>query len=479
MESQRATKIVATIGPGADDPRELEKLLRAGVDVARLNAAHSRPGQIKRRAASIRAIERILRRPIGILLDLGGPKIRVAPIHGGAVVWATGDEVQIVPGRAMGSDHRIGVTYPALLNDVQPGAEIRLDDGRIRLRVEGRSAGALKATVLTGGKVKTGAGVNFPSSALSAPALTPKDRRDLREGLQAGVDFVGLSFVRSVAHVEALRKLLRRVPEDRRPWIVSKIERAEALASLEAIARVSDVLMVARGDLGVEIGLTAVPRAQRKVLSVGQRLAVPVIVATQMLESIMECATPTRAEVSDVALAVHDGADAVMLSGETAVGRFPVEAVKAMAEIAVMAEAPDPWAASHEALEARPLDFAAQVATIACQAARLSQAKAMVVFTEYGRTARLASKNPLSIPIYVFTPREEVRRRLTVLRDVVSFRVPKARSVEEMIRAAERILKTHAGLAGETVVELSGMAPTEGATNTVRIRRLSGRHREL
>jgi pyruvate kinase len=315
--------------------------------------------------------------------------------------------------------------------------------------------------------------VNFPNSALSAPALTAKDRRDLAEGIAAGVDFVGLSFVRSPAHVAALRRLLSRVAPERRPWIVSKIERKEALAALDSLAAASDALMVARGDLGVEIGLASVPRAQREILAAGRRHAVPVIVATQMLESMIENPTPTRAEVSDVAGAVHDGADAVMLSGETAIGAWPVEAVGAMAEIARAAEVPEAGALPGIAPPppARG-DFSAVVARTAAEMAREARAAAMVVYTESGRTARLVSKNPLSIPVLAFTSHQTVCQKLTLLRDVTSFRVPEAHSVEAMIRTGDAVLSRLPGLAGAVVVEISGAAPAAGATNTVRVRRV-------
>ena len=315
---ERATRIVATIASNAEKPGALAALLDAGVDVVRLNGAHCQPGEIARRVALVRRVARARRAPTGVLLDLGGPKIRLGALPAGAVSLAAGRTVGLFPGAASagesGAAVRLAVTYPALLADIGEGAEVRLDDGRIRLRVTKRAKGMLLATVEVGGRVRSGAGVNFPDSALSAPALTGKDRRDLAEGLAAGVDFVGLSFVRSPAHVVALRRLLARLPPERRPWIVSKIERKEALASLDGLAAASDALMVARGDLGVEIGLASVPRAQREILAAGRRHAVPVIVATQMLESMIENPTPTRAEVSDVAGAVHDGADAVMLS---------------------------------------------------------------------------------------------------------------------------------------------------------------------
>jgi len=470
---RRATKIVATIGLNAQKPGALKSLLLAGVDVVRLNGAHCRPGEIRARVALVRELEVELDRSVGVLLDLGGPKIRVGPVADGGVVWASGDVVEIVPGSMKGEGKRIGVTYPALLKDVQPGQEIRIDDGRVRLLVQAKRRGSLVAKVMTGGRVKSEAGVNFPNSALSAPALTAKDRRDLEEGLAAGVDFVGLSFVRSAAHVKALRKLIDRLPDDRRPWIVAKIERREALLDLQEIALATDVLMVARGDLGVEIGLASVPRAQREILATGRSLSVPVIVATQMLESMIECPTPTRAEVSDVAGAVHDGADAVMLSGETAVGAYPEEAVMVMAEIARMAEAPESFAPVPPRAKAR--DFTAVMASTAADLARAAGAKALVVYTEFGRTARLASKEQLFLPIVAFTPRQSVRRRLTLLRDVFCFPVPPAQTVEEMIREGDRVLLGMPGFAGATVVELSGTAPAQGATNTVRIRRLTER----
>ncbi len=472
----RATRIVATIASNAEKPGALAALLEAGVDVVRLNGAHCRPGEIARRVALVRRMSRSRRAPTGVLLDLGGPKIRLGALPGGAVSLAIGRTVELVPGVASaggsGAAVRLAVTYPALLVDINPGADVRLDDGRIRLRVKKRTGRALVATVEVGGRVKSGAGVNFPNSALSAPALTAKDRRDLAEGLAAGVDFVGLSFVRSPAHVLALRRLLARVPPGRRPWIVSKIERKEALDALDELAAASDALMVARGDLGVEIGLASVPRAQREILAAGRRHAVPVIVATQMLESMIENPTPTRAEVADVAGAVHDGADAVMLSGETAVGAWPVEAVEAMAEIACAAEVPEVGAQPDVVSLSPPGDFSAVVARTAAGMAREARAAAMIVYTESGRTARFVSKNPLSVPVFAFTAHETVRQKLTLLRDVKSFRVPPAHSVEAMIRAGDALLSRLPGLAGAVVVEISGAAPAAGATNTVRVRRV-------
>ena len=465
----RATKIVATIGPRAEKDGELVRLLSAGVDVVRLNGAHCQPGDISRRVALVRAAEKVLGRPVGVLLDLGGPKIRVGPIDGDATTWKEGDLVEIVPGHRRGAGRTISVTYPALLSEVAPGAEIRIADGLIRLRVEKRERGALKARVLAGGVVRKGAGVNLPSSELSAPAVTAKDRRDLREGLEAGIEFVGLSFVRSVEHVKALRRLLAAAPPERRPWIVSKIERVEAVRGLREIASASDVLMVARGDLGVEIGLAAVPGAQRAILAVGREKSVPVIVATQMLESMVEHPVPTRAEVSDVAGAVHDGADAVMLSGETAVGAHPLEAVRTMDEIARVAEAQRPLSVEPPERGATGADYAPVVCDMAVVAARRAGARAMVVYSASGRTARLLSKEGTRLPIVALTSCEEVRRRLTILRNVVSYRIPPSSSVEEMISSGDRVLRAH-GLSGETVVEVSGAAALEGATNTVRIR---------
>ena len=470
-----ATKIVATIADNAEKPGALAALLAAGVDVVRLNASHAKPGDIARRVALVRRVSARAGRPVGVLLDLGGPKIRLGDLPEGTTSLVNGRTVEIAAGaRAEGRRRgtvRLAVTYPALLRDVRRGAEIRIDDGRVRLEVTGRARGVLTAKVRTGGKVRSGAGVNLPDSVLTAPALTPKDRRDLAEGLRAGVDFVGLSFVRSAAHVEGLRRLIERSPGTARPWIVAKIERPEALRDLDGIAAASDALMVARGDLGVEIGLPRVPAAQREILAAGRRRSVPVIVATQMLESMIERPVPTRAEVSDVALAVHEGADAVMLSGETAVGSFPVEAVRAMGEIAFEAEAAEA-ASPADPPDPEPDDFTAVVARAAADAACLARARALVVHTESGRTARLASKSPLALPIVAFTPSEAVRRKLTLLRDVASFRVPRSRTVEERIRATDALLTKVPGLTGATIVEVAGASPTPGATNVVRLRRL-------
>ena len=479
----RATKIVATLGPASESPGVIRRLLRAGVSVFRLNAAHARPGDIRRRVGLVRNAEGGAGHPVGVLLDLGGPKIRLGPVSGGPVRVAAGETVDLAPRRAVrkssGGARRLEITYGALLADVAPGAEVRIDDGKVRLRVVRRRAGALETRVLVGGMVRTGAGVNFPDSALSAPALTAKDRRDLREGLDAGVDFVGLSFVRSAEDVGELRRHLALLPEAARPWIVAKIERPEAIDALARIAAVSDALMVARGDLGVEIGLAAVPRAQTRILEAGRAAAIPVIVATQMLESMIECPVPTRAEVSDVAGAVNGGADAVMLSGETAVGRFPVEAVRTMVEIARTAERTEERAGPlvGPPAGARGTDVAAAVAEAAATAARAAGAAAIVVYTESGRTARLVSKLGLGIPIVAFTPEDRVRRKMTLLWDVVSFRIPKVRSVEAMLRAGNRFLSRARVLSGRIVVEVSGAARAEGATNTVRIRRIGSARR--
>ncbi|MBI5837128.1 MAG: pyruvate kinase [Candidatus Eisenbacteria bacterium] len=468
----RATRIVATIGPASQAPGVLERLLRAGVDVVRVNGAHCRPGDITALVARVRRAERAVRRPVGVLLDLGGPKIRVVPLAGGVVEWKTGQSVEIVPGAGRGEGRRIRVSYPALLRDVHPGAEIRIDDGRIRLRVTRRGRSSLSARVMVGGRVRGGAGVNFPHSELSAPALTVKDRRDLKEGVRAGVDFLGLSFVRSAAHVRHVKTLVSRGPRARRPWVVAKIERPEAVRDLVAIASESDVLMVARGDLGVELGLAAVPMLQHEILSLGRALAVPVIVATQMLETMISSATPTRAEVSDVAGAVHDGADAVMLSGETATGSFPLQAVRVMSEIACAAEAPGSWDLPGTVCEDAADDIPRVITETAIHAAELSGARALVVYTESGRTARILSKNSLSIPIVALTPSEEVRRKMSLLRHVVSFRIPLARSLDAMLASGDRVLRRMPALAGEMVVEVSGAAREGGLTNTLRVRRL-------
>jgi pyruvate kinase len=473
---RRATKIVATLGPASESPSMVRRLLREGVSVFRLNAAHARPGDIRRRVALVRKAERASGRPVGILLDLGGPKIRLGPVPRGPVRVSTGETVELASRRAAaptpGATHRLVVTYGALLADVAPGAEVRIDDGKVRLRVVRRGRGALECRVLVGGLLRGGAGVNLPDSSLSVAALTAKDRRDLREGLEAGIDFVGLSFVRSAAHVARLRRLVARSCEAARPWVVAKIERPEALEALPAIAAVSDALMAARGDLGVEIGLAAVPRAQSAILEAGRAAAIPVIVATQMLESMIASPIPTRAEVSDVAGAIHGGADAVMLSGETAVGRFPVEAVRTMAEIARTAERTLERASPASAPEAGVgnEDAASAVARAAAVAARASGAAAVIVYTESGRTARLASKLGLGVPVVAFTPDERVRRKMTLLSNVVSFRIPRAASVEAMLRAGNRVLGGLRPLAGRTVVEVSGAVRAEGATNTVRIR---------
>lgn len=444
------------------------------MDVARLNFSHGRPEGHRAVAGWVREEAERLGRAIAIVQDLQGPKIRTGPLAGGEVMLRTGAELVLTSARVPGSERVVSVSSSRLLRVVRRRDTILIDEAMIALQVLESDGVRVRCRVRRGGRLRPLRGIHVPGRSLGGPALTAKDRRDLKEGLAAGVDFVGLSFVRSARHVLDLRRLLLRVPEERRPWVVAKIERREALSDLPAIARAADALMVARGDLGVEIGLARVPAAQRAILRTGRRLSVPVIVATQMLESMMESPVPTRAEVSDVAWAVQEGTDAVMLSGETAAGKYPVEAVEAMAEIARTAEVPAGEPAALPLPEDVPSDFSSVVARTASLAARAARARALIVYTESGRTARLVSKEPVGVPVLAFTSLESVRRRLTLLRDVRSFLIPRARSVEEMVRAGDRVLKRIQELRGAPVVEVSGFALAAGATNTVRVRRLPG-----
>jgi pyruvate kinase len=445
------------------------------MDVARLNLSH---GSHAEHASLVRAVRRASSRagrPVGVLLDLAGPKIRTGVLPPGGRALRRGEEVVLAPagpgGRASGS--AIPVTYARLARDVGPGRTLLLDDGLLRLTVLAAEGRALRCRVEEGGRLGDHKGINAPGAALSVPSLTSKDRRDLAFGVGLGVDFVALSFVRSAADVRALRRLLRG-PEAARPAVVAKLEKPQALDDLDAILEASDAVMVARGDLGVEIPPERVPIVQKEVIERANRARRPVITATQMLESMVEHPRPTRAEASDVANAVLDGTDAVMLSAETASGRFPVDAVRMMARIIESAErAPRPLQRGRS--QAGPA--VAREDALCEAAARLAEetgARLIVAFTRSGFTARLLSKHRPATPVVAFTPAEEVRRRLTLVWGVHPHRLaPSGRLVPLLHRAEARLLEAGLARRGDIVVLVMGHPIARmGTTNLLKIHRV-------
>jgi len=466
----RRTKIIATVGPSSAEEAVLARMMRAGMDVARLNFSHGS------RASHARAIRRIqsaalhVGRPIGLLLDLQGPKLRVGEFQGGAVWLRAGEETLVTNRRVKGTANLIPAVYSGLMRDVKVGDRVLLDDGQLELRVVRKERNGLRCRIVVGGKLADHKGLNFPGVALSADSLTAKDRGDLAFGLKKGIDFVALSFVRSADDILKLRRLLRRAKHP--PMVIAKIERREAIENLEEILGGADGVMVARGDLGVEYPPERVPILQKRIIQRANAREVLVITATQMLESMVSSPRPTRAEASDVANAIFDGTDAVMLSAETAVGRFPERAVRTMSRIASEAEE-----VTIPMLRRRTEDYTGALSSpthalahTAYQAAHELRAKALAVFTHTGYSARLASKARPAAPIIALTPLESTRRRLTLSWGVTAVRVPHWRTAEGMVELGMRVLLQKRLIRrGEWVVAVAGTTTRAGGTNLLRI----------
>jgi pyruvate kinase len=465
MRTFRRTKIVATLGPATDAPGVLRAILRAGADVVRVNASHGTPEEHRARIRAVRKMEKELGRPIPILFDLSGPKIRTGLLPGGTRELSAGERIVLAPERsARGGE--IPVSYDGLARDVSRGNRILVDDGLFEWVVERVSGARVTCRVRVGGLLKDHKGLNFPGVRLSVEALTVKDRRDIRFLARAGVDWVAQSFVRSAEDVRKLKGLLRRAGV--RLPVIAKIEKPEALDHIAEILRVADGVMVARGDLGVEIPPQQVPEIQKQLIRLANEAELPVITATQMLESMVEHPRPTRAEASDVANAIFDGSDAVMLSGETASGRYPVESVAMMASIACRAEASEfarPFACS-----SGDRSVAHAVALAACETASDVEASAVLCFTESGRTALLLSKYLRHCPLYAMSRRIEVCRRATLYPGVTGVLIAMPRNTDRMIADAEKALSKR-GLvkSGDRVVVVCGTTRALGATNLLKV----------
>jgi pyruvate kinase len=413
---QRA-KIVATLGPASDHPEIIEAMIRAGVDVARLNFSHGTHGEHARRIGWVRAASERMGHAVAVLQDIQGPKMRIGPLYGGSVRLVEGAELTITTEQIMGSAERFSTTYLALAADVRPGDQLLLADGRITLSVLVVGKTEVRCRVERGGVVGEHQGINAPEVEISAPAVTAKDEDDIEFGLAQGVDYVALSFVRHAADVERAREFIRSrghsVP------VIAKIEKMEAIDHLDEVLAASDGVMVARGDLGVEVGPERVPALQKLIVHRANVSGIPVIVATQMLETMIQEREPTRAEASDVANAVWDGADGLMLSGETAVGKHPVAVVEAMARIIGAAEAAEgqirrrPPAGS-QADERTPLDMARGISQAARSLAEDLEVRVIVGLTRTGRTAQLLSRNRPPVPIVALTPDDRVGRQLAL-----------------------------------------------------------------
>jgi pyruvate kinase len=474
----RRAKIVCTLGPASTSQEMLEKLLDAGMDVARLNFSHGTHADHQAVLDRLRAASLKVRKAVGVLGDLQGPKIRTGKLEKGAVELIEGKEISITTDESvLGTQELVSTTYPHLASDVNVGDRILLDDGLLELKVLSTDKKSLIRTeIIHGGTLKNNKGINLPGVALKADALTAKDREDLIFGLKAGVDMVALSFVRTPEDIDMCRQAM--VEAGRVVPIIAKLEKPEAIARLDAILEKTDGVMVARGDLGVEIPPEEVPAIQKDIIRRANQRGLPVIVATQMLNSMIEHPRPTRAEASDVANAVMDNTDAVMLSGETASGDYPVESVQMMSRIVEAAESAMrqsfPRIGTGEPIKI-PSDFPDVTCGVACRAAREAGASIIVAFTLTGNTARLVSRYRPSVPIIAFSPNQEVRRRLSLLWGVMPRVLEPVQETEEMVRRVEEELLAR-GLArrGERIVIVFG-APVgqAGKINSLRLHTIS------
>ncbi len=467
LRRHRQTKIVATLGPASAGAEMIGRLFHTGADVFRLNFSHGTHADHAANVACVRALEEATGRPIGLLADVQGPKLRVGRFMGGRVHLSTGQAFTFDTDPTPGNARRVQLPHPEIMSAATGGTMLLLDDGKLRLRVDRNRGGHLECEVVTGGPLSDRKGVNVPDVILHIPALTEKDRRDLDFALDQGVDLIGLSFVQRAEDVAEARAIA-----NGRAWIVSKIEKPQALAQLDEIIALSDAVMVARGDLGVELPPEEVPLAQKRIVRTARAAGVPVIVATQMLESMISAPAPTRAEASDVAGAVFDGADAVMLSGETAAGQYPVEAVAMMDRIVSRVEVDPGWRQIMDS--GRPASDGAVSAAIAAassQVARSIGACAIAAFTSSGKTAlRMARERP-SQPILAIVTEQAVARRLALAWGVHAVLAADAKTMTEAVSRAARLARSEQfAQLGDTVVVAAGIPFGQaGSTNSLRV----------
>ncbi|HWC03193.1 MAG TPA: pyruvate kinase [Methylomirabilota bacterium] len=475
MAQERLAKIVCTIGPASIAEGIIEQMARAGMDVARLNFSHGTHAEHRLAIERIRSVEARIGRPIAILQDLQGPKIRLGTFAGESAVLRRGDPFVLTTETVLGTAERASISYGGFARDVKIGDRVLIDDGRLGLDVEEVGASDVKCRVVTGGTVKDHKGVNLPRTALRLPALTDKDREDLQFGLRHGVDYVGVSFVRSSADLLEVREVINEYRSD--VQVVAKLERPEALGRLDEILSTTAAVMVARGDLGVEVPLEEVPIAQKEILRRARLARTPVIVATQMLESMITNQRPTRAEVSDVANAVLDGTDAVMLSAESATGAYPVEAVRMLDRIIRRTEAAFPPQTMDRPRRGE-VSFPQAMSDASSFAAQELKARAIVAFTQSGYTARLISQDRPPVPIIAFTPSERVRRRLTLDWGVIPRLIKSMTSIDQMVVDIEASLLADRSVRYNDILVIVGGAPlgVRGTVNLLKLHRV-GEHR--
>ncbi len=469
------TKIVCTIGPASSSPAVLERLLRAGMNVARLNFSHGTQAEHGKVIQDLRHLAELLERPLAILQDLAGPKIRIGPLKDGVVQLKPQDLFILTSRKVPGDAREVSITYPDLPHEVKPGDTLLLNDGSLELKVLETSHTDIKCQVVVGGPLSSHKGINFPTSSIQAPSLTEKDKEDLIFGIQQGVDYVALSFVRSALDVLEARRFIQQhgatIP------IIAKIEKHEALKHIDEIMEVVDGIMVARGDLGVETPLEKVPLVQKMLIKKSNRLGKPVITATQMLRSMVDSPRPTRAEVTDVANAILDGTDAVMLSEETASGNYPVEAVEMIVKIAEDVESDflSDVRLRHCREEESTRSLPEAVSRAACQLAEDINASAIITFTQTGNTARLVAKHRPRQQILALTPVAKTYRQLSMVWGVKPILTEEMKNTDDMIeKVFLAVLKSRLVQIGEKVVITAGVpVGVPGTTNLIKVKVLS------
>ncbi len=466
----RRAKIIATFGPALSEYENTKAAILAGVDVARLNLSHGDYSVHESSFNNIRSASKEVGKPVGVLVDLQGPKIRVGRFTNGSEELVVGAKFTITVDEVPGDAKICTTTYKGLPGDVKVGDPLLIDDGRIALRAIEVDSSKVVCEVEIGGTISNNKGINLPGVAVNVPAMSEKDELDLRWALKLGADMIALSFVRSAKDIARAHEIMRE--EGRFVPVIAKVEKPQAVAALEEIVDAFDGIMVARGDLGVELPLEQVPLLQKRAVELARRRAKPVIVATQMLESMIDNSRPTRAEASDVANAVLDGADALMLSGETSVGKYPVETVKTMASIIESTEEngleriPD--------LGTKPHTHSGAVVRSALDIADLLGSKFVCVFTESGDTLKRVSRLRSRIPVLAFTPNEDVQRKLSLVWGATTFLVPKVTHTDQMIKQVDEIvLQSGKCKLGDEVVVVAGSPPgIPGSTNSLRVHRV-------
>ena len=473
----RRAKIVATLGPAASSYEQIRAIIDAGVDVCRMNLSHGTYQVHEGIYANVRKAANDSGRAVAVMVDLQGPKIRLGKFEGGPYDLEVGDTFKITTQDVLGTKELSGTTYKGLPLDVKPGDFLLIDDGKVKVQVESTDGVVVTTRVIVAGPVSNNKGINLPGVAVNVPALSEKDEADLRWGLRLGADLIALSFVRDAADVTRVHNIM--AEEGRRVPVIAKIEKPQAVENLEGIIDAFDAIMVARGDLGVELPLEAVPIVQKQAVEIARRMAKPVIVATQMLESMIHAPVPTRAETSDVANAVLDGADAVMLSGETSVGEYPVVTVQTMARIIVSTE--EHGLERIQPLRNKPRTQGGAITLAAIEVAEFVDAKFLCIFTESGDSARRMSRLRSKIPMLAFTPEPGIRRRLALTWGIQTYLVGRVTHTDAMFGQVDDILLGE-GLAGigDKVVVISGSPPgIVGSTNDIRVHRVGDAHNEV